>query len=175
MSAVHILHDFRPFLLGAGVILLRSRVIIRGWQIQGCGSSQVDGNPYPDVICDVRSSLMVSVAGSWSSHLSWWQSASAGLAWVRDVLCSLDSSSAILSALRSSTNCLLVANLAFMSTNKFMTAVRLCSLSSELGSPVWLGGNSGGCCFLLAVCFPLFLGMSGATLFLDLDLGAIVG
>ena len=41
-------------------------------------------------------------------------------------------------------------------------------------SPVMLGGNSGGGCFLLSVCLSLFVEVSGAADFFNLDLGAMV-
>ena len=79
-----------------------------------------------------------------------------GLAWTRDRLWNLHFYSAALSALRSSRHCTLVASCVFLSTNSLLTAVRLGSPSSALSSPMWIGGNSGGGCFILPVCLPLF-------------------
>ena len=157
VSAVHNLPNSRPFLLG-------SWVLVHGGQIQGWCSSQAD-DPHQDRMYYAKDGLLVGVPGA--SHHASSGGASAivlGLAQVRDGLCSLDSSSATYSVPCHPETALLVANLVFMSTNRF---------SSKLGPPVWLGGTSGGRCIRLAVCLLLFLGVSGAADFVDLDLGAM--
>ena len=61
-----------------------------------------------------------------------------------------------------------------MPTNKSMTALRLGSLSTTLGSSVRLGEKSG--CLFLAGYLPLFLGVPAlaAAFFSDLGFGAIL-